>query len=106
VSEDSLIVEITGSGDKSEKLLEVLKPYGVLEVARTGRIAMARGPRLAERLADRFAGEETSDEQAGVSYSSRTEGEGRRTGQACPRVRSRGAFPILCPIAFRSCPCP
>jgi hypothetical protein len=30
---------------------------------------MARGPRLAERLADRFAGEETSEEQTGVSYS-------------------------------------
>jgi acetolactate synthase I/III small subunit len=69
VSEESLIVEITGSGDKSEKLLEVLKPYGVLEVARTGRIAMARGPRLAERLEDRFAGEETPHEQEGVSYS-------------------------------------
>ena len=69
VSEESLIVEITGGGDKSERLLDVLKPYGVLEVARSGRVAMARGPRPAERLADRFAGEETPQEPTGVSYS-------------------------------------
>jgi acetolactate synthase I/III small subunit len=68
VSQESVIVEITGSGDKIERLIEVLKPYGVQEVARTGRVAMARGPRSDEKLADRFAGEETSEE-AGVSYS-------------------------------------
>lgn len=68
VSQESLIVEITGSGDKIERLLDVLKPYGVLEVARTGRVAMARGPRPAEKLEDRFAGED-AHEEAGVSYS-------------------------------------
>ena len=67
VSPESVIVEITGSGDKIGRLIEVLTPYGVLEVARTGRVAMARGPRSAERLEDRFAGEEP--EEAGVSYS-------------------------------------
>ena len=68
VSNDSLIVEITGSGDKVERLLDVLRPYGVLEMVRTGRVAMARGPRPAEKLEDRFAGEE-KHEEAGVSYS-------------------------------------
>lgn len=68
VSPDSLIVEITGSGDKTERLLDVLRPYGVLEMARTGRVAMARGPRPAERLADRFAGDD-AQEEVGVSYS-------------------------------------
>jgi acetolactate synthase-1/3 small subunit len=68
VSAESLIVEITGSADKIERLLDVLKPYGVLETARTGRVAMVRGPRSVERLADRFAGEESAEE-AGVSYS-------------------------------------
>ena len=68
VSPESVIVEITGSGDKIERLLDVLKPYGVLEVARTGRVAMARGPRPAERLEDRFAGDD-APEEAGVSYS-------------------------------------
>jgi acetolactate synthase-1/3 small subunit len=68
VSPESLIVEITGSGDKIERLVDVLRPYGVLEMVRTGRVAMARGPRPAEKLEDRFAGEE-KHEEAGVSYS-------------------------------------
>ena len=58
ISPESVIVEITGSGEKIERLLDVLKPYGVLEVARTGLVAMARGPRPAEKLEDRFAGDE------------------------------------------------
>jgi acetolactate synthase-1/3 small subunit len=43
VNPDTLIVEITGTEDKVEGLLEVLKPFGILELARTGRIAMTRG---------------------------------------------------------------
>ena len=42
---DSLTIEITGAEDKIDGLLEVLRPYGVLEMARTGRVAMARGVR-------------------------------------------------------------
>ena len=68
VSPESIIVEITGSADKVERLVEVLRPYGVLETVRTGRVAMARGPRPDEKLEDRFAGED-ADEEAGVSYS-------------------------------------
>ncbi len=68
VSAESLIVEITGTGDKIERLIDVLRPYGVLETVRTGRVAMARGPRPAEKLEDRFAGDEPREE-AGVSYS-------------------------------------
>jgi acetolactate synthase-1/3 small subunit len=40
---DSLTIEITGAEDKIDGLLEVLRPYGVLEMARTGRVAMSRG---------------------------------------------------------------
>jgi acetolactate synthase I/III small subunit len=43
VSPDSLIIEITGTEDKIDGLVEMLKPYGVLEMARTGRVAMSRG---------------------------------------------------------------
>ena len=43
VSLESLIVEITGTEDKIDGLVEMLKPYGVLEMARTGRVAMSRG---------------------------------------------------------------
>ena len=45
LSNDSLTIEITGGNDKIEGLLEVLRPYGVLEMARTGRVAMSRGAR-------------------------------------------------------------
>jgi acetolactate synthase-1/3 small subunit len=43
VAPDSLIIEITGTEDKIDGLVDVLQPYGVLEMVRTGRVAMARG---------------------------------------------------------------
>ena len=43
VAPESLIVEITGSEDKVDGLVEVLRPFGILEMVRTGRVAMARG---------------------------------------------------------------
>jgi acetolactate synthase I/III small subunit len=43
VAPDSLIVEITGTEDKIDGLLDVLRPYGVREMVRTGRVAMTRG---------------------------------------------------------------
>ena len=45
VAPASLVIEITGTEDKIDSLVEVLRPYGVLEMARTGRVAMARGKR-------------------------------------------------------------
>lgn len=44
VAPDSVIVETTGTEDKIEGLLEVLRPHGVLELVRTGRVGMVRGP--------------------------------------------------------------
>ena len=43
VSPESLVIETTGTEDKIDSLLEVLRPYGVIEMVRTGRVAMARG---------------------------------------------------------------
>src|SRR6202162_97902 len=43
VAPDSLTMEITGTEDKIDGLLEVLRPYGVLEMVRTGVVAMRRG---------------------------------------------------------------
>jgi acetolactate synthase-1/3 small subunit len=43
VAPASLVVEICGSEAKVDGLLEVLRPYGVLEMVRTGRVAMDRG---------------------------------------------------------------
>jgi acetolactate synthase I/III small subunit len=43
VAPESLILEITGGEDKIDGLLEVLRPFGVLEMVRTGIVAMRRG---------------------------------------------------------------
>jgi acetolactate synthase-1/3 small subunit len=43
VAPASLVVEICASESKVDGLLDVLRPYGVIEAVRTGRVAMARG---------------------------------------------------------------
>jgi len=48
VARDSLMVEIAGPEQKLESLIELLRPYGIKELARTGVIAMARGMQQAK----------------------------------------------------------
>lgn len=43
VDSDSLIVEVSGASDKITALEELLRPYGITEMTRTGRIALGRG---------------------------------------------------------------
>jgi acetolactate synthase-1/3 small subunit len=45
MSEKTFVIEITGAADKIDAFEQLLSPYGVRELVRTGRIAMARGPR-------------------------------------------------------------
>ena len=40
---ETVTVEVTGSEEKIEKLLALLRGYGIREIARSGRVAMARG---------------------------------------------------------------
>ena len=44
---DSLIIEVTGDEDKIDSLQALLSAFGVLEVMRTGKIALARGMNVA-----------------------------------------------------------
>ena len=46
VSPTSYVVEITGTEDKVNALIELLKPIGIKEIVRTGKVAMFRGARL------------------------------------------------------------
>ncbi len=43
VGPSSYIVEVTGSEDKISAILELLRPLGIIEIVRTGRVAMHRG---------------------------------------------------------------
>lgn len=43
VSPQSLTIEITGTSDKIDAFLNLMKTYGILELARTGLTALSRG---------------------------------------------------------------
>jgi acetolactate synthase-1/3 small subunit len=68
VAPGSLIVEVTGSEEKVDSMVEVLQPYGVLELARTGRVTMARGAIEQPAMTRDFEDVEAT-EDAAVSYS-------------------------------------
>lgn len=40
---DTLMIEVTGTDEKVEGLIEVLRTFGIAEMVRSGRIAMLRG---------------------------------------------------------------
>jgi acetolactate synthase-1/3 small subunit len=46
VSPQSYLIEVTGTEDKITALLELLRPLGIKEIARTGKVAMHRGMQL------------------------------------------------------------
>jgi acetolactate synthase-1/3 small subunit len=43
VSVDSVILEVTGDVDKVDGLVELLRPRGIVEMVRTGKVALVRG---------------------------------------------------------------
>ena len=45
VAPDSVVLETTGNPGKLEALLEVLQPFGIIEMIRSGEIALNRGPK-------------------------------------------------------------
>jgi acetolactate synthase-1/3 small subunit len=66
VAPASVVLEMAGSEAKIDGLLGVLRPYGVLEMVRTGRVAMSRGEGSGSVKAGPGA---AVSEAEGVSYS-------------------------------------
>lgn len=50
VAPDALTIEATGTSDKLAALMEVISPYGVIELAQSGMVALGRG---SKRLTDK-----------------------------------------------------
>jgi acetolactate synthase-1/3 small subunit len=46
VASTSYVIEATGTEDKIDALIELLRPIGILEIVRTGRVAMFRGTQV------------------------------------------------------------
>jgi acetolactate synthase-1/3 small subunit len=67
VAPASLVIEMAGSEAKIDGLLDVLRPHGVLEMVRTGRVAMARG--VGSRTTSGGPAAAVPDAEADVSYS-------------------------------------
>jgi acetolactate synthase-1/3 small subunit len=43
VGDESIIIQITASEDRVDSLIELLRPFGLVEIVRTGHVAMMRG---------------------------------------------------------------
>ena len=43
MAEGSYVVEVTGDSDKIDAVIDLMRPFGLLEVVRTGIVAMYRG---------------------------------------------------------------
>jgi acetolactate synthase-1/3 small subunit len=58
VAAGSVMVEVTGDEQKVDGLVALLKPKGILEMARTGRLSMVRGTQLSQEGAGPVGGSE------------------------------------------------
>jgi acetolactate synthase-1/3 small subunit len=65
VSPTALICEITGTPDKIEGLVDVLKPFGIVEMVRTGAVAMLRSSECSQPMLPRVDdGDDDNDKAA------------------------------------------
>ncbi|WIW70845.1 MULTISPECIES: acetolactate synthase small subunit [Anaerosinus] len=50
VNRETMVIELTGEQSKIDALCEVLSDYEIIEIARTGKIALSRGPLSAKEI--------------------------------------------------------
>ena len=51
IQHDNVLIEVVGSEGKVEAFIDLMRPYGIVELARTGRIALTRGTPAAKEVA-------------------------------------------------------
>ena len=51
VGPDEVMIEMSGRETKIEAFIERMRPYGISELVRTGRIAMVRGRGMSDSMA-------------------------------------------------------
>ncbi len=59
VSAETVTVQITGDSGKLEALVGMLAPYGIMELVRTGVVAISRGPQMLD-VTEVYADDETA----------------------------------------------
>ena len=48
VNRETMVIELSGGQNKIDALCEVLKDYGIIEIVRTGKVVISRGPKPAK----------------------------------------------------------
>ena len=61
VASNTVIVELTGSAEKIDNFIELVQPFGIKEIARSGAVAMVRGNQARLKLVEH----ERSDGESG-----------------------------------------
>jgi acetolactate synthase-1/3 small subunit len=65
VAANTVIAEVTGSTEKIDNFIELMRPYGIKELARSGSVALVRGDQARIRVLDFAAGGDDADAASG-----------------------------------------
>jgi acetolactate synthase-1/3 small subunit len=61
VAASSVIVEVTGSTEKIDNFIELMRPYGIKELTRSGAVALVRGDQARIRVVDFAVDEDVTE---------------------------------------------